>query len=149
MIPISIERFTIPFSLSAVEDLRSRLKQTRWPDAISNPSWSYGTDLEFLIDLCTYWGDRFDWKAQVDRMAAFEHYRYQAPEGKVHFLHAQGKGPDPMPLILTHGWPDSFTEMLAIVPMLTDPVAYGWRIAMSRLGQMTGATFCSPTPELN
>ncbi len=128
---IPVERFTIPFSSSALEDLRSRLQKTRWPDEVPNSNWTYGFDREFLIDLCSYWSERFDWKAQVDRISAFGHYKFQANEGKVHFIHAKGKGPAPMPIILTHGWPGSFVEMLGIIPLLTDPAAHGFDAADS------------------
>ncbi|MFT4112357.1 epoxide hydrolase family protein [Silvibacterium sp.] len=120
-----IEPFAIPFSSSAVQDLRDRLKRTRWPDALPESNEAHGVDREFLIDLCRYWCEDFDWKAQVDRLSTLPHFRYQAEEGAVHFLHVRGKGPDPMPLILTHGWPGSFVEMLEILPLLTDPAAHG------------------------
>jgi pimeloyl-ACP methyl ester carboxylesterase len=62
---------------------------------------------------------------QLDHFAALRHYCYQAKEVRAHFIHEEGKGPSPMPLILTHGWPGSFLEMLGILPLLTDPAAYG------------------------
>jgi pimeloyl-ACP methyl ester carboxylesterase len=67
----------------------------------------------------------FNWKSQLDRVATLNHNRYQAREGHIHFIHEKGKGPSPLPLILTHGWPGSFLEMLKILPLLTDPAAYG------------------------
>jgi pimeloyl-ACP methyl ester carboxylesterase len=109
-----------------VDDLRTRLQRTRWPDEISHSDSIYGLNLSFLTDLCTYWTDRFDWKAQVDRISAFDHFKFQSTEGNIHFLHAKGKGPAPLPLILTHGWPGSFLEMLEILPLLTDPAAHGF-----------------------
>ena len=126
-----IERFTVPYSSSSVENLRNRLKQTRWPDEIPHSNWAYGFDLRFLADLCDYWMDRFDWKAQIDRISAFNHYIFRTNEGRVHFIHEKGKGTAPMPLILTHGWPGSFAEMLEIIPFLTDPAAHGFDAADS------------------
>jgi hypothetical protein len=102
-----------------MEDLRSRLQRTRWPDEISNSNWTYGFDLKFLADLSSYWRDCFDWKAQIDRISSFDHYKYEAAEGRVHFIHASGKGPAPMPLILTPAGQD-LAEMLEIIPLLTD-----------------------------
>jgi pimeloyl-ACP methyl ester carboxylesterase len=128
---MGVEHFTVPFSQSSVEDLRDRLQRTRWPDEISDSDWAFGFDRHFLIDLCSYWKDEFDWKAQLDRISAFNHYRYQANEGKIHFIHERGKGPSPMPLIVTHGWPGSFAEMLKIIPLLTDPAAHGYDAADS------------------
>lgn len=127
----AIEPITIPFSPSEWEDLRSRLRRTRWPDEIPNSNWTYGFDREFLADLCSYWSESFDWKTQIDRLSAYPHFRFHAREGKIHFVHVKGKGPAPMPIIMTHGWPGSFVEMLGIIPLLTDPAAYGFAAADS------------------
>ena len=127
----TIEPFTLPVSSSAWEDLRARVKRTRWPDEISNSNWANGFDLKFLKDLCRYWSEDFDWQAQIDRLSLFPHYRFQAEEGKVHFLHVKGKGSSPIPLIMTHGWPGSFLEMLEIIPLLTDPAAHGFAADVS------------------
>jgi pimeloyl-ACP methyl ester carboxylesterase len=127
----AIEPFTPPFSPSAWEDLRSRLKRTRWPDEISGSNWGDGFDLEFLKDLCSYWIEDFDWQAQIHRLSRFPHYRFAANEGKIHFLHVKGKGPAPIPLIMTHGWPGSFLEMLEIIPLLTNPAEHGFAAEVS------------------
>jgi pimeloyl-ACP methyl ester carboxylesterase len=120
-----MQSFLPPYSQAAVDDLRRRLRQTRWPQIVSDADSSMGVDRGFLQDLCGYWMNTFDWKSQLDRVATLNHYRYQAREGYIHFIHEIGKGPSPLPLILTHGWPGSFLEMLKILPLLTDPAAYG------------------------
>ena len=122
---MSLKPFTLPYSADAIDDLKSRLARTRWPDEIAGPGWEYGCEQGFLRDLCSYWKDNFDWKSQLDRLAHFHHYRYDSDGLGIHFLYEPGKGPDPMPLVVTHGWPGSFLEMLAIVPLLTDPAAHG------------------------
>src|SRR5215469_10543241 len=121
-----MESFLPPFSHPAVDDLRARLQQTRWPEtAVGEGTFSLGVNRDFLVDLCRYWIETFDWRSQLDRLAAFHHFRYRAREGYIHFIHERGRGPSPIPLILTHGWPGSFLEMLKILPLLTDPAAYG------------------------
>ncbi len=120
-----ITPFAIPFSQAAVDDLRDRLARTRWPDEIPGAAWEYGFDLESLQKICEYWRKGFDWKAQIARMAQFEHFRFTVQDTGVHFIHARGNGPAPLPLVLTHGWPGSFLEMLRILPLLTDPAAHG------------------------
>jgi pimeloyl-ACP methyl ester carboxylesterase len=122
---MGIEPFTIPFSEPAVDDLRDRLRRTRWPDEISGANWEYGVDLSFLRQICEYWRDRFDWKAQVERFSTLHHYRYSSADIGIHFIHERGKGPAPIPLILTHGWPGSFLELMRIIPLLSDPASYG------------------------
>ena len=122
---MGIKPFSIPFSQAAVDDLRARLGRTRWPDQIQGSAWEYGVDFQFLREICGYWRDQFDWKAQVEKLSAFHHYRYMADGFGIHFIHERGKGSAPIPLILTHGWPGSFLEMLRIIPLLTDPANNG------------------------
>jgi len=115
------ESFRLPYSEVAAADLRARLARTRWPDEIAGAAWEYGFDLSALREVCGYWKDHFDWKAQVERLSALDHYRYSG----IHFIYERGRGPDPLPLVLTHGWPGSFVEMIRIIPLLTDPGAHG------------------------
>jgi pimeloyl-ACP methyl ester carboxylesterase len=122
---MSIEPFPLPYFEAAVEDLRSRLARTRWPDEIPGSGWQYGASLDFMRRLCDYWKDQFDWKDQIEKLSAFHHYRCTRDGIGIHFIHERGKGPAPLPLILTHGWPGSFLEMLKIIPLLTDPAKYG------------------------
>lgn len=122
----AIEAFTIPFQNSAWEDLRARLKRTRWPDEIPGSDWTYGFNRQFLVDLCRYWSESFDWKAQIDRLSALPHYKFESTSGRIHFLHVKGKGSASMPIVMTHGWPGSFAEMIKIIPLLTDPEAHGF-----------------------
>jgi pimeloyl-ACP methyl ester carboxylesterase len=128
---LSIEKFSLPYSEAAVEDLRLRLARTRWPDEISGSGWTYGVDLNFMQRLCEYWKDEFDWKAQLRELSAFHHYRGTVEGIGIHFIHERGRGPAPIPLVLTHGWPGSFLEMLKIIPLLTDPESYGGDPAQS------------------
>jgi hypothetical protein len=120
-----MQSFLPPYSQAAVDDMHRRLRQTRWPQIVSGADSSMGVDRGFLQDLCGYWMNTFDWKSQLDRFATFSHYRYQAREGYIHFIHEKEKGPSPLPLILTHGWSGSFLEFLTILPLLTDPASYG------------------------
>jgi len=122
---LMVEPFQLPFSQPAVDDLRRRLRQTRWLEASSRIERSLGVNRDFLMDLCLYWMDTFDWKSQLERLAAFHHYRFHNKSGRIHFIYEKGKGPSPMQLILTHGWPGSLLEMLDILPLLKDPAAYG------------------------
>jgi len=123
---MTITPFTLPYSQAAVADLHARLARTRWPDEIPKSAWQYGADLAYMQSLCGCWLNKFDWKGQIESWSALHHYRYRSESGLgVHFIHERGLGPRPLPLIITHGWPGSFVEMLNILPMLTDPVSYG------------------------
>src|SRR5215213_5990541 len=106
-------------------DLRARLAATRWPDEITGSGWEYGADLDYLKDLVAYWQSGFDWRAQEAALNAFPHFRAEVDGFGVHFIHARGRGPAPLPLVLTHGWPGSVAEMLRVIPLLTDPAEHG------------------------
>jgi len=114
-----IEPFTPRVPDSAIEDLRARLERTRFPDALPDTGWTYGADLDTMRTLRDHWLHRFDWRAQEAELARWHHHR--APDLGIHFVHERGAGPRPFPLVITHGWPGSFLEILPIVPLLTHP----------------------------
>src|SRR5450755_373933 len=120
-----IESFTMNISQATLDDLHNRLTHTRWPDEIEGAEWDYGTNLDYLKSLVSYWQNQFDWRAQEARLNQFAQFRAEVDGLGIHFIHERGKGPHPLPLILTHGWPDSFFRMYKIIPMLTDPARYG------------------------
>ena len=121
----SIENFTITTDADALADLEERLRRTRWPDEIEGAGWDFGTNLDYMRDLQRYWLDSYDWETQRLRLNHFRHYRYDHDGLPIHFIHEPGKGPAPLPLLITHGWPGSFLEMTRILPLLTDPGAHG------------------------
>ncbi|NQW22263.1 MAG: epoxide hydrolase [SAR202 cluster bacterium] len=122
---MEVKPFTIAIEDSVLEDLRRRLADTRWPDEIPDSGWDYGSNLAYLKELVEYWRTEFDWRAQEAKLNAFNHFKSQVDGLDIHFIHERGKGPNPMPLVITHGWPSCFFEMTKIIPMLTDPASYG------------------------
>ncbi len=115
---------------SALEDLRRRLRATRWPDAPEDAGWSLGTDLDYLRELVGYWADGFDWPAQDAALARFPRFRVPLGGIGIHFVHAKAAGSGvpaavALPLVLCHGWPDSFWRYSKVVGLLTDPGAHG------------------------
>jgi len=122
---VRVEPFAVAVEQEVLDDLGSRLERTRWPDGFRDAGWSLGTDPAYLRDLVGHWRGGFDWRA-VERAAnGFAHFRADIGGFGVHFVHERGRGPAPLPLLLTHGWPSSFLELLRIVPLLTDPAASG------------------------
>src|SRR5437588_3875580 len=106
-------------------DLKERLSRTRWPNEISNSAWSQGTNLSYLKSLVSYWEKQFDWRLQESKLSQFSHFRTELEGLKLQFIHAKGKSPHSIPLVLIHGWPSSFAEMLKVIPLLTDPASHG------------------------
>ena len=109
----------------AIADLRGRLARTRFPDQASGEPWAYGTDVAYLKQLVEYWRTGFDWRTQEARLNAFPQFKVPLHGIDVHFLHVEGKGPKPYPLLLSHGWPGSVLEFLDLIPRLTDPAKFG------------------------
>ncbi len=122
---MSVEHFEVKIPQATLDDLRERLAATRWTDEVEGAGWDYGTNLGYTKELCGYWQDGFDWRAQEERINSFANYRAEVDGFGIHFVHERGKGEDPTPLLLLHGWPSSFLQMLEIIPMLTDPAAHG------------------------
>ncbi|MGH6920982.1 MAG: epoxide hydrolase family protein [Geminicoccaceae bacterium] len=118
----------VPFTLhvpdAAIADLRERLARTRFPDQAGEP-WAYGSDVGYMRELVRYWQSTFDWRAAEAALNALPQYKLPLHGIDVHFLHVPGNGPDPCPLLLSHGWPGSVLELLAIIPRLTDPARFG------------------------
>jgi pimeloyl-ACP methyl ester carboxylesterase len=121
----SPDLFTLKIAEADLDDLRDRLARTRLPDQAPGESWAYGTDVAYLKELIEYWRTRFDWRGQEAELNRFPQYRVELHDIPLHFLHVPGKGPNPMPLLLMHGWPGSIFEFLDIIPRLTDPAAHG------------------------
>jgi pimeloyl-ACP methyl ester carboxylesterase len=119
------EAFKVNVAADDIAELRERLRRTRFPDQAPGPAWAYGTDVRWMRSLVEYWRDDFDWRAQEARLNAFAQYKVRLREIDLHFLHIEGKGPDPCPILLSHGWPGSIFEFLELIPVLTDPSRFG------------------------
>jgi len=123
--PLDITPFTIQVEAETLSDLRERIRKTRWPEHAPGAAWEQGTDLEYLRQLLTYWADEFDWRAQESKLNAPDQFRAYLDGVQIHFVHERAKRGNGIPLILTHGWPSTFAELLPLVPLLTDPDAHG------------------------
>lgn len=117
---MSIERFHIKVSDEVLEDLKYRLDHVRWPDQLNGSTWERGTEINYLKSLVSYWREQFDWRAQESELNSFDQFRCNIDGIDIHFIHERGKGPNPIPIILTHGWPDSYIRYKKIIPLLTD-----------------------------
>ena len=122
---MAIQPFTVHISQATLDDLRERLARTRWPDEVEGAGWDYGTNLDYLKSLVAHWQHHYNWRAQEAQLNQFAHFKVDLDGLGIHFIHERGKGPNPLPLLLTHGWPDSFYRFQKIIPRLTDPANYG------------------------
>jgi len=122
---MALEPFTVNIPQQLLDDLRDRLGRTRWPDEVRGAGWDYGANLVYMKELIGYWRDGFDWRAQERAMNRFSHYRVKVDGFGLHLVREQGRGKDPLPLVVLHGWPASFLQMLPIIPLLADPAGHG------------------------
>lgn len=122
---MSIKPFHIQVSDEALDDLKCRLEHVRWPDQLEGSTWERGTDINYLQSLVSYWREQFDWRAQETELNRFSQFRCNVDGIDIHFVHERGNGPSPIPIILTHGWPDSYIRYQKIIPLLTDPAHHG------------------------
>ncbi len=120
-----MQKFEIKIADALLEDLRNRLDATRWPDELAGIGWESGTSLGFMKSIAAYWREGYDWRRQEAELNRLPQFRHAIDGLNIHFVHMRGKGPRPLPLIMTHGWPGSFVEMVKITPLLTDPAAHG------------------------
>ncbi|WP_018653047.1 epoxide hydrolase family protein [Actinomadura flavalba] len=120
-----IRPFRIDVPQADLDDLRDRLRRTRWAPELPGARWSRGVPTGYLRDLAGYWADGYDWRAHEARLNAFPQFSTVIDGQNVHFLHVRSPEPDAVPLIITHSWPNSFTELTGLVGPLTDPRAHG------------------------
>lgn len=116
------EPFSVRYADDAITDLRSRLRSTRFPDAVEGAGWDYGTNPQFLEKLVAHWAERFDFSAEEARLNQFPQFTIGIDGETVHFVHVKGEGDTTTPLLLANGWPSNFVELLPLVPLLTAPV---------------------------
>jgi pimeloyl-ACP methyl ester carboxylesterase len=123
--PGAVRPFRVDVADEVLTDLGERLARTRWPDEVEGAGWDYGTDLAYLRELVEYWRTGFDWRERERALNRLPQFVAPVLGLDVHFVHLRGVGPDPFPLVVTHGWPSSFAEMHRIVGPLADPGCHG------------------------
>ncbi len=117
--------FEIAIDQSVLDDLHRRLDATRWPvEPVAEP-WRYGTDLAWMQEVARYWRHGYDWRAAERRLNGWPNYRARIGGIDIHFIMERGSGPDPLPLVLTHGWPGSVVEFLDVIDPLAHPERHG------------------------
>jgi microsomal epoxide hydrolase len=113
-----------PFTLNVpdadIADLAQRLARTRWPDEPPQEPWSTGTSLSYMKPLVDYWRAGFDWCTWEAKLNGFRQFTVPIGGIDLHFIHEPGRGPNPMPLLISHGWPGSVFEFHKIIPLLTE-----------------------------
>jgi pimeloyl-ACP methyl ester carboxylesterase len=125
MTDLEQDRFVISIPQETIDDLKARLRDTRWPADIDEDDDYYGTSQAYLKELVNYWLNEFDWREAERQLNQWDNYRVTIDGSPIHFIRRQGTGPAPIPLIMSHGWPWSYREWTKVIGPLTDPAAHG------------------------
>jgi pimeloyl-ACP methyl ester carboxylesterase len=112
--------FRVEIPESALSELRDRIARTRWPDAVGAAGWEEGPPVAYLRELAEYWREQFDWRKVEARVNALPNFLGQADGLAIHFVHLRSRGSSPFPIVLTHGWPGSFLELLEVAERLSE-----------------------------
>lgn len=122
-----VEPFQIAVPDETLETIRARVAQYPWEAMPALAGWEYGTNLAYMKELCECWLESYDWRAHEAALNALPHFTAPVKGLDLHFIHAQGSGPEPLPLLLSHGWPGSVAEFEKIISPLTHPERHGGR----------------------
>ncbi|WP_326560320.1 epoxide hydrolase family protein [Micromonospora sp. NBC_01796] len=120
-----IRPFRIDIPQADLADLDDRLSRVRWPAQLPGDGWRRGVPVDYLRDLAGYWRDGYDWRRSEARLNEFPQFMTEIDGQDIHFLHVRSEVAGALPLLLTHGWPNSFVEFTELIGRLTDPGAYG------------------------
>jgi epoxide hydrolase len=120
-----IKPFRIDIPQSTLDDLATRLQNSRLPAALPGDDWDTGVPVSWLAELVDYWRTEYDWRKAEAELNAYPQFTTTVDGQQIHFLHVKSPEPDALPLVLTHGWPGSIVEFLDLIGPLTDPVAHG------------------------
>jgi pimeloyl-ACP methyl ester carboxylesterase len=117
--------YRVEIPAADLDDLRDRLRRTRWAERETVDDWSQGIPLDYLRELCEYWADGYDWRVTERRLNTYGQVVVTVDGVAVHALHVRSPHEDATPLVMTHGWPGSIVEFLEVIDPLTNPTAHG------------------------
>jgi pimeloyl-ACP methyl ester carboxylesterase len=114
-----MKSFRVNIDEDKLIDLKCRLEKTRWTDEIENSGWRYGVSLSYMKELHQYWLTEYNWRETENEINRFENFIANINGYEIHFIQAKSTGKKSIPIIITHGWPGSFLEMIKLIPFLT------------------------------
>lgn len=144
-----VESFVVDVGQARLDGLAARLRATEFPGVVGDDSWDLGVPVGYLRELVGYWRDEYDWRAREAELNELAHFRTTIDGLPIHFVHERGRGPRPVPLVLSHGWPWTFWDFARLIALLTDPAAHGGDEADAFdvvVPSLPGFVFSSPLP---
>ena len=125
----AIRPFHIAVPDAVLDDLRARLRNTRWPERELVDDWTQGAPLAWIQAMCSHWAEAYDWRAREAALNRFAQFTTPLDGLDIHFVHVRSPHANAVPLLITHGWPGSFVEFHKVIGPLTDPTAHGGNAA--------------------
>jgi len=120
------------FSISVPDEklkrIQSRVREYPWHEMPDDGGWEYGTNLDYMKQICEYWANEYDWRKHEAQINRFSHFKAPIDGMDIHFIHEKGSGPNPRPLIISHGWPGSIVEFLDFIDLLAHPENHGGKV---------------------
>jgi microsomal epoxide hydrolase len=128
-LPMGVTQFRIAFPRARINRIMAQLRDVEWPDAPEDADpWAYGASLPVMKDLVEYWRTQYDWSARQARMNQLPQFKARVEEYDLHFVHVPGSGSNPRPIVISHGWPNTFLEFIKVVDPLAHPEKHGGRV---------------------
>jgi pimeloyl-ACP methyl ester carboxylesterase len=112
--------FRVEVDPAQIDDLRRRLRATRWPEPETVDDWSQGVPLAYTRELCRYWAEDYDWPRRQARLNTIPQFKTHIDGVDIHFLHVRSPDPGALPLVMTHGWPGSVVEFMKVIEPLSE-----------------------------
>jgi microsomal epoxide hydrolase len=127
--PRGVTPFRIDIPKARIDRIMAALREVEWPDAPDDSDpWAYGTSLAVMKDLVQHWRTRYDWRARQARINQLPQFKARVDGYDIHFVHVRGSGPNPRPIVFSHGWPNTFLEFAKVVEPLARPQLHGGRV---------------------
>jgi len=120
-----IKPFELNIEPSEIEDLKFRLRGTRWPEKETVDDWSQGVPLDYHREFCEYWAEEYDWFATQNRLNEFPQFVTVIDGIEFHFIQVKSKHSHATPLLITHGWPGSVVEFHKVIDPFVSPENHG------------------------
>ncbi len=124
----TITPFKIHVPDETLADIRARVAAFPWHEMPDDGGWEYGANLDYMKELCAYWVDEYDWRKHEAELNRFQHFKAPVDGIDLHFIHEKGSGHNPMPLLISHGWPGSVHEFMDVIEPLAHPERFGGNV---------------------
>lgn len=123
-----ITPFTISVPEEEIQSIKDRVRNFPWEVMPADDGWNYGTNLNYMKEICEYWVDEYDWRKYESQINSFANFKATVKGLEMHFIVEKGSGDNPTPLLISHGWPGSIVESIDMIKRLAHPEQFGGNV---------------------